>query len=167
MKTELRQTSRGGCCVCFCLGFNSTLLNNDPLLQTFVCLSGGGREKREKRKLQNMVVVVLSVTPSTACVASLLISNTKAKRSGFQPCHLVWGSLCLAEGRGLRLWMSGQTLHRKSKPDVACLPFPVCQDWLPETPNSIYCTRLPSVPHRNAAKVNLCLCRESLHSATM
>lgn len=48
MKTELRQTSRGGCCVCLCLGFNSTLLNNDPLLQTFVCLSGGGREKRER-----------------------------------------------------------------------------------------------------------------------
>ena len=47
-----------------------------------------------------MVVAVWFVTPAHACVASLLISNTKALRSSFQSCQLVWGSLCLAEGRG-------------------------------------------------------------------
>lgn len=99
-----QRSSLGRCCLCFCLPAvflsqcNSTSLSNDPLLPDW-CLTVRRREEK-KKNLQNMVVVVLFVTPTPACVASLLISNTKAKCSSFHSCHLVWGSLCLAEGRG-------------------------------------------------------------------
>lgn len=84
-----------------------------------------------------MVVAVWFVTPAHACAASLLISNTKALRSSFQSCQLVWGSLCLAEGRGFGV------KHSELKPGAAWLPL-----LLPVTPSSFYSTLPPNVPGR-------------------
>lgn len=115
---------------------NSTALSNDPLLPDR-CFTDRRREEK-KKNLQNMVVVVLFVTPTPACVASLLISNTKAKRSSFQSCHLDWGSLCLAEGRGFGVVNGGS--NTPSYEWGLSRSQTVCRCSLSVKPSSIYCT---------------------------
>lgn len=109
--------------------FNSTVLSNDPQLSA---LTGGGSWKTESSPKHGSSG--LSVTPSPACVASLLTPNTKAERC-FQPCHLVWGSLCLAEGSP---WFWGQTLlhERGLSPSQTLLLSARANKYLPYTRES-------------------------------
>lgn len=81
--------------------FKSTPLINDPLVPDCVWLTGRGGKKISSKHGSSGLV-----RHAFPCLRSIPANlQHESKVFSFQSCHLVWGSLCLAKGRGLGLWM--------------------------------------------------------------